>query len=171
MHLGHLTRLGAHPPWPEKQGLGAPKNKSVSGDWKPCDLERRAVKSTIYDLTGRGKEKVVFGGVQGVLGRGQWCLRRWAAGTGPIPSSGQHPAPTSSPNASQKGAGVWGTQVLWRHGCSGWSGACAPRLRGSSGKDAHQNKQEGTSLAVSKLPVQGAQVRSLVRELDPTCCN
>ena len=28
----------------------------------------------------------------------------------------------------------------------------------------------GTSLVVQWLPMQGAQVRSLVRELDPTCC-
>ena len=72
MRLGHLAQVGAHLPWPEKQGFGAPKNKEVSGECKLCDLERRAVKQ---HYIGPDRQSAGEGGVwrrAGELGRGQW---------------------------------------------------------------------------------------------------
>ena len=68
--------------------------------------------------------------------------------------------------------------LLFLSGCTSLRCKHTALSLGESYQDAAQsvkNLSSGTSLVVQRLrlqvPMQGAWVQSLVRELDPTCCN
>ena len=97
--------------------------------------------------------------------------RRRAAETRPIPSSVNSPRPLLPQMPARRGPGYEGPESWEGTGALAGVKHELKGCRAAGGKDADQNKQEGTFRVVSRLPVQGAWVRSLVRELDPTSCN